>query len=65
MGREFDRYRSRTFWMIVGWTIVTGAFCWFDKIDGTGWLTFLGVLFAGWQIRRFKDNELHVGNGGV
>ena len=60
---EFSRYRSRTLWMVIGFTILTGFFCWFDKIEGVGWLTFLGVLFSGWQIRRFKDNELHA-NGG-
>ena len=61
---EYKRYRSRTFWMVIGMSLLSGAFCWYGKVDGTGWLTFMGVLFSGWQIRRFKDNELEIDGGG-
>lgn len=61
--RQDNRYRSRTLWMIVFFTILATALTYTDKIEGAGWVTVILALFAGWQGRRYADNRLHA-NGG-
>jgi len=53
-----QRYRSRTFWMVLIFTVLATALCVLGRIEGPGWITVILGLFAGWQGRRYADNKL-------
>lgn len=55
---DFNRYRSRTYWLCWGVLILASALCYFKGIDGAGWVTTALGTVAAWQARRAWDNKL-------
>jgi hypothetical protein len=46
--------------MVNIYIVIATALCWYGLIEGAGWITVVGMLFAGWQARRYADNKLVV-----
>ncbi len=60
-------YSSRSWMFVVGTELLATVLCWFGHIDGAGWITVTGILWAGWQGRSYATDKLKITalNGGA